>query len=77
MTHTDFTIKPNTQSQRENYTELWDVVVGSSVNIITCKGQIAAQKMADQLNIDPYYLERGQTEIDRATNVPYMLTRDA
>lgn len=76
MTHTDFTIKPNTQSQRHNYTELWDVFAGRAVHVITCKGELAAQKMADQLNIDPYFLERGQTENDRATNVPYILSRD-
>ena len=76
MTRTDFTIRPNTQSQRENYMELWDVIVGSSDHVITCNGQIAAQKIADQLNIDPYYLDRGQTKADRAANVPYMLTRD-
>jgi hypothetical protein len=75
MTHTDFTIKPNTQTQRYNCTDLWDVFAGNSFQIITCNGQLAAQKIADQLNIDSYYLERGQTKNDRVRNVPYILPR--
>jgi hypothetical protein len=75
MTRNDYTIRPNNQSQRANYTELWDVIVGSNVQISTCKGQKAAQEMADQLNVDPSFLERGQTENDRANGVPYILRR--
>lgn len=65
----DFTIKPNTQSERVQ-TDLWNVVVANKERITTVQGKEKAQRIADALNLDPYFLDRGQTFSDRAKGSP-------
>ena len=60
----DYTIRPNTQTQRKQ-TDLWDVVKARHYLVTTAQSQEAAQITADQLNNDPCALERGQTFADR------------
>ena len=58
----DFTIRPNNQPQRTQV-DLWDVVAGREL-ITTVQGQAQAQAVADALNVDPWFLDRGQTRFD-------------
>jgi hypothetical protein len=60
----DFTITPNTQSERVQ-TNLWNVMVGGK-RYTTVVGQEKAQRTADALNLDPNALERGETRAARA-----------
>jgi hypothetical protein len=75
MKRNDYTIRANRQSERKTDVPLWDVVVGKNIKITTCKGKEVAQVMADRLNIDPDYLERGQTLADRQGQTPYVVAR--
>lgn len=70
----DFKIRRNRQTQRKNSSELWDVTV-AGIHIITCTSKVRAQFLADQMNIDPDYLERGQTLADRQAQTPYIVAR--
>jgi|AntRauMFilla1563_2_1112583.scaffolds.fasta_scaffold35135_3 glycosyltransferase A (GT-A) superfamily protein (DUF2064 family) len=61
----DFTIRPNDQPQRREQINLWDVVIGKVELITTCRSELDAQQLADKLNIDPWYLSRGDKLADR------------
>jgi hypothetical protein len=61
--HQDFKVRKNTATHRDT-TELWDVVC-AGVHITTVRGLEKADAMAEELNKDPWYLERGQKLIDR------------
>lgn len=63
MKRTDFKIHQNRQMERKQ-TDLWDVRQ-AGVKVTTIQGELAAQAMCDNLNIDPYYLDRNQTRFDR------------
>jgi len=53
----DYRIKKNTQSERKAaQPDLWNVVLAGS-RISTVNGKLAAQKLADNLNKDPWYLD--------------------
>ena len=58
----DFTIRPNNQTQRTQV-DLWDVVAGREL-ILTAQSEAEAQAVADALNIDPWFLDRGQTRFE-------------
>jgi hypothetical protein len=58
----DFVIRPNRQPERKQ-TDLWDVTAGK-VLITTVQGEAAAQEVADNLNRDPWFLDRGQTRFE-------------
>jgi hypothetical protein len=75
MKRNDYTIRANRQAERKTDVPLWDVVVGKNIKVTTCKGKEVAQAMADRLNIDPDYLERGQTLADRQLQAPYIVAR--
>jgi len=60
----DYSIRPNQQSQRTQ-PDLWDVVVGKDILILTAKSKVQAEEFAYRLNRDPHCLERGQTRRDR------------
>lgn len=60
----DFTITPNTQSERVQ-TNLWNVMCGGK-RITTTVGKLKAQDTADALNLDWAALERGETRAARA-----------
>ena len=61
MTHNrhDFSIQLNTQKNRKQE-GLWNVVTASRL-ITTARSEGEAQRIADNLNADPWYLDRGQT----------------
>jgi hypothetical protein len=48
----------------------WRVRSGGPTGDVTtnCKSLEAAEKLADQLNLDPWFLDRGNTRADRAKN---------
>lgn len=58
----DFTVRPNTQLERPQ-TDLWDIVVARQ-RFMTVVGQVRAQEIADELNKDPWFLDRGQTRFE-------------
>lgn len=60
----DFTIAPNTQTERVQE-DLW-VVLCAGERITTTVGKQKAQKTADALNLDWAALERGETRAARA-----------
>jgi len=64
--HQDYTIRPNTQYNRE-HKGLWDVVSGGSTLVTTCRSEAIAQATANLLQHDPWFLDRGQTRADRAS----------
>lgn len=49
---------------------VWRVRSGGSKGDVTtnCKSLEAAEKLAHQLNLDPWFLDRGNTRADRARN---------
>lgn len=60
----DFTVRPNRQPERTQI-DLWDVVVGRPAELITTvQGEAKAQEIADNLNRDPWFLDRGQTRFE-------------
>jgi hypothetical protein len=59
----DFKIAPNTQKNRSQ-NDLWDVMLGLE-RVATRPNQAEAQTLADQLNADPWFLNRGQTRFER------------
>lgn len=58
----DFTIRPNTQTNRPQV-DLWDVIVGREL-VTTAQSEAEAQAIADALNVDPWFLDRGQTRFE-------------
>lgn len=58
----DFTIRPNNQTQRTQV-DLWDVIVGREL-VTTAQSEAEAQTIADALNKDPWFLDRGQTRFE-------------
>jgi len=71
--HIDFTIRPNTQSERIQE-DLWDVMIGGTEVFTITQGRKNAQALADQLNQDPYTFERGQTRMHRGGAINYERT---
>lgn len=61
----DFTVRPNRQNQRSQL-DLWDVILAHATLVTTTTNEQDAQDIADALNIDPYFLDRGKTSADRA-----------
>jgi hypothetical protein len=61
----DFKVYPYT-STAEPDIERWQVRSGTTTVYVTTRSQSAADHVAAALNIDPYYLERGNTQLDRA-----------
>lgn len=49
---------------------VWRVRSGGSKGDVTtnCNSLEAAEKLADQLNLDPWFMDRGNTRADRAKN---------
>ena len=45
---------------------MWQVKTGGTDVYITSRNLAEAERVAAALNIDPYYLERGNTQLDRA-----------
>lgn len=60
---TDYTIRPNQQTHRLQ-ADLWDVMLANRVRITTAVGEERAQFLADQLNEDCWYFNRGQTRAE-------------
>lgn len=58
----DYTVVETTNKQGE---PRWTVMLARSINISKCHTQEHAASMAAALNLDPYYLDRGQTRADR------------
>jgi hypothetical protein len=50
--------------------EQWQVKTGGSDVYLTTRNLAEAERMAAALNADPYYLERGNTQADRAKMKP-------
>lgn len=67
---TDYGIRPNNQTNRENQ-NLWDVIEAGKTLITIAKSEEQAQAIADRLNLDPYALDRGQTRLDRGGSKNY------
>tara|TARA_B100000780_G_scaffold218850_1_gene157972 strand:+ start:205 stop:426 length:222 start_codon:yes stop_codon:yes gene_type:complete len=42
-------------------TKVWKITVGGDINVTTCKTLEEATKTAKNLNLDPWYFDRGQT----------------
>jgi hypothetical protein len=58
----DFKIRPNRQTNRTQV-DLWDVFAGREL-ITTAQSEAEAQALADNLNRDPWFLDRGQTRFE-------------
>jgi|TARA_B110000259_G_scaffold36755_1_gene41524 hypothetical protein len=43
----------------------WTVMVGGDIRVTTCNTPEHAYELAKNLNLDTYFLERGQTRADR------------
>tara|TARA_B100000780_G_scaffold218265_1_gene157429 strand:+ start:205 stop:456 length:252 start_codon:yes stop_codon:yes gene_type:complete len=52
-------------TRRETGKPIWKITVGGDINVTTCNTLAEATALAKNLNLDPYYLERGQTRADR------------
>ena len=46
--------------------QLWQVRTGYTDVVTTCRSKEEAERIAERLNKDPYYLGRGMTQSDRA-----------
>jgi hypothetical protein len=63
----DFKVYPYYASSRPGL-EQWQVKTGRTDVHITSRNKAEAERIAAALNIDPYYLERGNTQLDRANS---------
>jgi hypothetical protein len=61
----DFKVYPYTATAYPDI-EQWQVKTGKTDLYVTTKNRAEAERIAAALNIDPYYLERGNTQSDRA-----------
>lgn len=61
----DFKVFPYTATAKPDL-EQWQVRSGKTDLYITTRDLAEAERVAAALNIDPYYLERGNTQLDRA-----------
>jgi len=43
----------------------WTIMLARSINVSTCNTLEHATMLTAALNLDPYYLDRGQTRADR------------
>lgn len=68
----DYTVVVNKQTNRS---DLWDVVVGRE-SVHTANSKERAQWIADQLNADPWFFDRGQTRFERNGAVPSVERKD-
>jgi|TARA_B110000285_G_scaffold70750_1_gene81430 hypothetical protein len=60
---TDYSVVEATNTRGE---ARWKVLLAREILISTCRTPEHALSMATALNLDPYYLMRGQTRADRA-----------
>jgi hypothetical protein len=60
----DYTVVETTNKQGDLR---WKVLLAREDLVSTCRTLEQATSMAASLNLDPYFLERGQTRADRAT----------
>jgi hypothetical protein len=51
--------------KKRNGTIIWSILYGGTP-FTNCRDYESAVELARQLNLDPYYLGRGQTQADRA-----------
>lgn len=70
----DFKVYPYTASSKPGI-EQWQVKSGSIDVYLASSSKVEADRVAAALNIDPYYLERGNTQKDRA-NGQSPITKD-
>ena len=61
----DFRVYPFESSYNPGI-EMWQVRTGGTDVYLTSRNLVKAESIAAALNIDPYYLERGNTQLDRA-----------
>lgn len=61
----DFRVYPYHSTSRPDL-EQWQVKTGGSDVCLTSRNLAEATRIAAELNRDPYYLERGNTQMDRA-----------
>jgi len=61
----DFKVYPYTATAYPDV-EQWQVRSGGTDVWVTSRNKAEADRVAAALNIDPYYLERGNTQKDRA-----------
>ena len=61
----DFKVHPYHSTSRPDL-EQWQVRTGGVDVYVTSRSLAEAERIAAALNIDPYYLERGNTQADRA-----------
>ena len=60
---TDYKVVEGTRTSTGAKT--WTVMVGGDIRVTTCNKPEHAYELAKNLNLDPYFLERGQTRADR------------
>lgn len=65
----DFKVYPY-QSTAKPGVEQWQVRSGGTDVYVTSYTLVEAERVAAALNADPYYLERGNTQADRAKMKP-------
>lgn len=61
----DFRVYPY-ESTYHPEIEMWQVKTGGTDVYITSRNLAKAESIAAALNADPYYLERGNTQLDRS-----------
>jgi len=61
----DFKVYPYTSTAEPNI-KRWQVRSGTTTVCVTTQIQSVADHVAAALNHDPYYLDRGNTQLDRA-----------
>jgi hypothetical protein len=70
----DFKVYPYTASAKP-LLEQWQIKTGRTDVYLTSRSREQAEQLAAALNIDPYHLERGNTQQDRA-NGQAPITKD-
>jgi len=62
---TDFKVKPH-KDLRGN--ARWKVTIGGTETVTICHTEQHANELAKNLNLDPWYLDRGQTRAERVAS---------
>ena len=60
--HTDYRVVETTNKQGDLR---WKVLLAGDILVSTCRSLKDATEMAAGLNLDPYFLDRGQTRSER------------